>query len=183
MAQDQPIEAMTKIVDILTPLSSEDRSRVIRAALTLLGETNTSTEAGGDTKDSDASSLPQRARTWLKQNSLTKEELDQIFHFDNGVVEIIATHIAGKNKKEQTHNAYILTGIGQLLLIGTSTFDDKSARNLCESAGCYDSANHASYIKDRGNVFTGSKDKGWMLTAPGLKRGAEIIKDMNKLNS
>jgi hypothetical protein len=36
------------------------------------------------------------------------------------------------------------------------------------------------HIKERGNEFTGTKEKGWSLTAPGLKRGAALVKEMTK---
>jgi hypothetical protein len=95
------------------------------------------------------------------------------------VIDVIAA-LPGRNKKEQTYTAYIITGIGQLLLNGIASFDDKVARALCERSGCYDSANHSAHLRDRGNEFTGTKEKGWTLTAPGLSRGAQIIKDMNR---
>lgn len=59
-----------------------------------------------------------------------------------------------------------------------SSFDDKSARAQCQSSGCYDHTNHATYMKDKGNDLAGSKDKGWSLTNPGLKAGAMLVKQI-----
>ncbi len=118
----------------------------------------------------------------MKQNSISTEQLQQVFHRGDGTVEVIAAQLPGRNKKDQTYSAYLLTGVGQLLLNGNPAFDDKAARALCETAGCYDPNNHSTILKDRGNEFTGSKDRGWTLTAPGMKRAADLIKDASKLN-
>lgn len=177
------IDALSKVVEILTPFHSEERVRIFQAAMVMLGEAPTiksdTPEAPGVTMEG----MGARARAWLRQNSITPEQLEQVFHIADGDIEVIAPQLLGRNKKEQMYVAYILTGVGQLLRSDAPSFDDKSARALCERSGCYDSANHASHLKDRGNEFTGSKDKGWTLTAPGLKRGADIIKDISKLNS
>jgi hypothetical protein len=184
MAKNKPIDAMTKIVSILTALPSEERVRVVRAAMVMLGETqSTETVAGGIESETTAGGLTTispRARAWMKQNGVVADELQQVFHMTESGADVIAAHIPGKNKKEQTYNAYILTGIAQLLATGNPSFQDKPARALCESSGCYDSANHSSHLRNRGNEFTGTKDKGWTLTAPGLKRGADVIKELNK---
>jgi len=178
-----PIDAMTKLVEVLKPLSSEDRVRAIRAAMILLGDVQSGvtlvTGAGEDAKEQggEFGALPPRARTWMKQNRVSAAQLQQVFHMGEEGVEVIAG-VPGKNKKEQTYNAYILAGLGQLLLTGNAMFQDKSARALCESSGCYDSANHSVHLKNRGNEFTGTKDKGWTLTGPGLLRAAEIVKEL-----
>jgi hypothetical protein len=171
------MDALTKVVEALTPLASEERTRVIRAAMALLGESST---AHADVEEPTGSieGLSPRARVWMKQNSITPVQLQQVFHISDGVAEVIAPQLPGRNKKEQTHNAYIITGISQLLINGGASFDDRAARALCERCGCYDSANHSANLRDRGNEFTGSKEKGWTLTAPGLRRAAEIIKEM-----
>lgn len=185
MAKSKPSEIVGKIVDLLTPLSSDDRSRVIAASLTLLGETLPKGIKGGDREDGDASggegtsiSASGKTRTWQKQNSISAEQLGQVFHSADGKTDIIASEMPGKNKKEKTLNAYVLTGIAQLLNGGEPKFSDKDARALCTSAGCYDSANHSSSLKDKGNWFTGTKEKGWTLTAPGLKHGATLVKNL-----
>jgi len=131
-------------------------------------------------EDTDASAISARAHIWMKQYSISTEELQQVFQLAAGSAEVIAGEIPGKNKKEKTYNAYVLTGIAGLISTGNASFDDKAARGLCERFGCYDQANHSSTIKDRGNEFTGTKDAGWALTAPGLKRGAALVKDMTK---
>jgi hypothetical protein len=95
-------------------------------------------------------------------------------------VNVLGGSIPGKSSKQQTISAYILKGVAQLLATGEPTFDDKSARKLCEDLGCYSVANHALYMNSMGNSITGSKDKGWKLTAPGLKKGADLIKEMTK---
>jgi hypothetical protein len=170
-----------KIVDILTPLTSEERQRVISASLMLLGETSVKSASGGKGDGGEeVNGLPDRARAWAKQNNLSLEDLQQSFHISDGKADVIAADIPGKNKKERTYNAYILAGIATLLSSGYPYFDDKTARALCETSGCYDSANHATYLKGKGNEFTGTKDKGWTLTAPGLKRGASLVKELSK---
>jgi hypothetical protein len=127
--------------------------------------------------DAELGTLSPRARSWMSQHGVSAVELQQIFHVADGEVEVIAT-VPGRNKKNQTYNAYVLTGLSQFLATGTPAFTDKAARALCEASGCYDRANHAVHMKEKGNEFTGSKDKGWTLTAPGLKRAAELIKEL-----
>ena len=106
------------------------------------------------------------------------QQLSQVFHVTDEKADVIASDMPGKNKKDQALNAYVLAGIAQLLSTGEPTFTDKEARALCTSAGCYDQNNHSATLKDKGNWFTGTKEKGWTLTAPGLKHGATLIKSL-----
>ncbi len=190
MTNKKTTEIVTEIVELLTPIDSAERARVIQASLTLLGEafpvgSSPSSAVGGGSSTTEGdrdgtATLPARAGAWMKQNGISLEELQQVFHLENGGAEVIAGDIPGKNKKDKTYSAYILTGLSKLLSSGSPTFDDKAARALCQSSGCYDKANHSVHIKERGNEFTGTKEKGWSLTAPGLKRAAALIKEMTK---
>jgi hypothetical protein len=180
----------TKVVRLLTGLDSEGRHKVIQASLTLLGETalglgrgrDGERGNGGDTGKGGAAlpGLSAKASAWIKQNGLTTAELEQVFDIDGGNVSMIAGSAPGKSGKDQTIAVYILRGVTQLLATGDPTFDDKSARKLCEDLGCYDSNNHSVYMRAIGNNLAGSKDKGWKLTAPGMKKGADLIKEMTK---
>jgi hypothetical protein len=73
------------------------------------------------------------------------------------IAEVSASHIPGKNKKEQTINAYILTGIAKLITTGNTNFSDNESRDLCVRSGCYDSGNHATTMKNKGNYPGASK--------------------------
>lgn len=186
MTNRKTTEVVAQIVELLTPLDSEERRRVIKASMVLLGEGgvavagSSNEDAGSSRSDTEENSvISARGRVWMKQNNVSEDELQQVFHLNNGDADVIA-EIPGKNKKEQTYNAYVLTGLAKLLSIGNAVFDDKAARGLCESAGCYDQANHSVTIKQRGNEFTGSKEKGWSLTAPGLKRAGMLVKEITK---
>jgi len=177
MTKTKSSDIVGKIVDLLTPLSSEERGRVVSASLTLLGET---TIAGTTNKDEDGGTVTTsgKAKTWQKQNSITANQLNQVFHNGDGKTDVIVGEMPGKNKKEKTLNAYVLTGIAQLLISGEAKFTDKEARALCSGVGCYDSPNHATTLKAKGNWFTGTKEKGWALTAPGLKHAASLVKNL-----
>jgi len=184
MTKKTVTDVVSAIVEELTPLSSEERQRVIQASMTLLGEHFANAGKGGGAQthtsgDANDNHLPHRARTWMQQNGLTNDDLHQVFHLSGEGVEVIAAGIPGKGRSEQVRNAYLLSGAARLLASGEPTFDDKAARALCESLGCYDSTNHAKYLKERGNEFTGSKDGGWTLTAPGLKRAAALVKELS----
>lgn len=164
------------IVEELTPLNSEERRRAVHAAMTLLGEETTKqpTASLAENEVEGSEALPLRVRTWMRQNDLSMEDLQQVFHIENGSIEIIA-EIPGRSNREKVRNAYILTGISSLLSTGEQRFDDAAARGLCEKFGIYDSTNHSKYMKD-GNEFTGSRERGWTVTIPGLRAAAQIIK-------
>jgi hypothetical protein len=118
----------------------------------------------------------------MNQNDVSLSDLEQVFHIQNGSVEFIAAHMPGSSDKDKTLNAYVIAGIAKLIESGNPGFDDKTARELCSTLGCLDTTNHAKYLNKKGNEFAGSKEKGWTLTAPGLKRGAALVKEMTKEN-
>ncbi len=192
MTDNSNIEALTVVVNALTPLDSLDRVRVIDAALALLGEKKSSREIvdsdpklnGQDVLSDGTDSVVRtpKAKAWMRQFSISEPELENVFHFNGEGGEFISPTLPGKSKKDQTYNAYVMAGISQLLHTGNTNFDDKLARVICEKVGCYDQANHATHIKNRGNEFAGDKDKGWNLTGPGLKLGAALIKEINKIH-
>lgn len=174
-------DVMTKVVELLLPLASEEREKVIKASLALLGENAEITQDKGK-KDKRIEEISEefnsKVKAWMRQNNITSEILEQVFQIDNGNVEVIASQVPGKNGKDKTINAYVLEGVCQLLASGDAKFTDKSARDLCRHLGCYNSANHSAYMQAKGNALSGSKEKGWSLTAPGLRNAAELIKDI-----
>lgn len=177
---ERTMSAIEGVVRILAPLQSDERQRVIQGALVILRETSglesssftQNLEMGADTN------LPSRARLWMKQNNLTGDQLSHVFDVSEGAATVLASGLTGKNNSEKTIKAYMLAGVAGLLSTGDPVFDDKVARSLCETLGCYDRTNHSKYMKDKGNNFIGDKDKGWKLTAPGLKSAATIVKDL-----
>ena len=183
-------KATTDMVKLLDPFSSEERQKIIHASMMLLGEKEVASVTGGGAdhggvkeersagEDGGGGELSARAAAWVRQNALTKDQLDHVFDIDGGAVTLIADKIPGKSLKDKTIAIYVLQGIVQLLATGEPTFDDNSARKLCADHGCYNATNHASYLKDIGNLITGSKNGGWKATTPGLKKGAEYVKEM-----
>jgi hypothetical protein len=173
-------EIASKLFDLLEPLGSDERKRVVQAAFTLLGDAPSDFLKPVDHEEHHsekaADSLPPRAKSWAKQNGVSYGQLEQVFQIEGQDVEIIGSDVPGNNSKDKTHGAYVLAGIAALLANGEPKFDDEAGRSLCKSLGCFNEANHSAYMKDKGNDISGSKEKGWALTAPGLKRGATIIK-------
>jgi len=174
-------EALTAIINALTPLSSDERRRTVGAAMLFLGETtqiehHVAADGAGDDSVADDGSYSAHIVKWMRQNGVSAEELDQVFHFnDDGTFDLL--HTPGKSKKEQTLNTYILTGLGKYLATQERGFDDATARAFCETIGCYDQANHAAHIKGKGPEFTGDKNKGYSLTNPGVRRGVALVKE------
>ena len=174
------MSAIELIVKALGPLDSMERHRAIEASLVVLGE-KSANPATSDRKVDQADEqigLPSRAQQWMRQGGLTADQLEQVFELSNGAVTVIAPEMTGKNNAEKTIKAYVLTGIAAFLSSGTPDFNDKAARQLCETLGCYDRSNHTRYLNEKANNFTGSKEKGWKLTAPGLKYGYTIVKEL-----
>src|SRR5688572_11833212 len=116
-----------------------------------------------------------KAVPWLRKNAISREQLDHIFMIGDESIDVIAA-MPGKGKRQQTIQAYVICGLRSFLGSGDAAFSDKQARDLCVKTGCYDSPNHATYMKDFGNWISGRKDSGWRLTNPGLNEAARLVK-------
>jgi hypothetical protein len=189
-AVDPEIDAIGKVLAALEPLDSAGRDRVAKwisaklgmssfgvgskspAADNKAGNVNLTTSAHEGVEDG-ISNAP-KVVLWMKQNDLTEEALSEVFHVAGEQTAVLASEMPGKTDSERAMNAYLLTGAASFLASGSPTFADKVARELCSTTGCYDHTNHSKRIK--GKELMGSKDKGWTLTGPGLKKAANLIK-------
>lgn len=171
-----------EIIRQLSELEPDARQRTLAAAQAFFGVAHSPTVATqiscSDVSATDELAVPLKAATWMRQNALTREEVEKVFHISENSAEIIAPTIPGRSKKEQTFNCYKLLGVSKLLANGSTDFDDKEARELCESQGCYDAPNHATNFRNKGNDLAGSKEKGWTLTSPGLKSAGALVKEL-----
>ena len=175
-------EVVAAIVKELTPLGAEERRRVIQASLVLLGDTPVVAAAPTSEAEAEVANmgLSPRARAWIRQNGLSLEELQQTFHLEGNNCQLIVSEIPGKANRDRVRNAYLLAGAARLMVTGEPKFDDKVARDVCERFGFFDPTNHSKYVKG-GNELTGSKEKGWTLTAPGLKQAAQLIAELTRV--
>ncbi|MDD5586180.1 MAG: hypothetical protein PHY92_04385 [Alphaproteobacteria bacterium] len=183
MAKDTPSKVLADILSKLEPLSSEDRGRIMQAAFRFFAEKPEAVVKDHIVENievGEVGALPSQAQSWMKKNGLTAENIQQVFLIKGEDVEVIASKISGKNTQIKTLNCYLLAGLARLFSKGERSFEDKSARKLCEHFGCYDSTNHSKYMKEKGNVISGSKSKGWTLTGPGLVKGAELVKGLSQ---
>jgi hypothetical protein len=175
--------AMTKVIEVLSPLESEQRRRVIHAAFALLGEDAAfKSVAASSNKDSGGSDeeaiegISKAAATWLAKTKITKEQLEQYLHIEGSEVKVIALPGNATKRIDQVLHTYLIQGVAAYVATGDASFSDKDARELCQHFGCYDQTNHAKYIKEFGNRITGSKNSGWKLTAPGLAAAGDLLK-------
>lgn len=175
------VESTQKVFDVLEPLPSEDRKKVIQAVMTLLGDVvpdqpKKQLGALGDkTVSENYAGVSAQAQSWLKKNNLSLETLEQYLHIDNGKAEVIELPPGAKSATEKTKACYLMAGLAAFFSTGDASFSDADARELCNHFGCYDQTNHSKYVKQLGNAVTGNKGSGFKLTAPGLTQIAKHL--------
>jgi hypothetical protein len=171
------VAAVPKLVQLLEPLTPDERQRAISAAMILFGQS--APVQSGNQSVSELHEVGEgicaKAANWMKKNAITREQLDHVFSIEGDTIDVIAARMPESGKRKQTTQAYVLCGVRSFLRNGDLNFSDADARDLCIKVGCYDSPNHATYTTGFGNLITGSKDSGWRLTNPGLRVGAQII--------
>lgn len=180
----------TAVFSELSKLEGEDRKRALLGALAMLGEpvpaspgegVRAGVGGGGGAQDHapDTSDYPAKAKIWMRQHSVTTDQLGHLFHNEGGTFELIAASVPGNSKGKQMMAVYLLKGIAGLLGSGEAKIIDKDARTAAENLGCYDQPNHSNNFKqNRQNYLGGSKNDGWTLTGPGQKAAADLIKSM-----
>ena len=179
---------LVELIEVLRKVPIGHRVPSVEAALTYL---NTPWTAGGSTGRLSAvsdSSVPaltagdtelaRRAQIWLSQNNLKIGDLASVFHGTGSGYELIVHQLPGTTNKERVQHCYVLCGVRALLNTGEPRFADEEARRVCRDLGCYDSTNHAYYVKAVGNLMVGSKSTGFELTQPGLRAAAALARAM-----
>lgn len=178
-------EVVRGVYDLLEPLESEDRKKVVGSVMTLFGDETPAISKGeaqvGGEFDG-AARFGSKAKRWMKQNEISEIAIEDVFHGEGNEVEVIASDIPGRGKRGKTHNCYLLTGIRLLLATDEATFSENEAVALCRNMGCHDRANHAKSRSELGNIVAGSKSSGFKLPAPGLRAAATLIKSMSTTN-
>ncbi len=160
--------ALNAIVDALIPLQSLDRKRAVLGALHFLnedwvplphkGESPGSLGPAGEKGDTNGP-FPSAAHAWMAKNELVADEVEQVFAFDAGKINIIAD-LPGKSKRENTILIYILMGVGTYLQTGERRFSDEAAREACIQHNAYDLNNHSVTMKELKSELTGDKKEG-----------------------
>jgi len=178
------VEAAAKLVQILLPLTPDERKRAIAASMLLLGQPMdeavqkpTQQRSLEDLPPSSEGISP-KAFGWMRKNGITREQLDHVFSIEQDSIEVIAAKMPGDSKRQQTVEAYVICGLKAFLQTGEPTFGDKDARVICSKVGCYDIGNHSNYVNALGNLASGSREIGWKLSNPGLVRAADIVKTL-----
>ena len=178
------VGVVPKLVQLLEPLSADERQRAISAVMVIFGEPNVNAPGVDPQKGVHeilrdvGEGVSAKASSWMQKNALTREQMDHVFSIESESIEVIAAKMPETGKRKQTVQAYVLCGISSFLTNGDPTFNDAEARELCIKVGCYDGPNHSNYTTGFGNLVTGSKDSGWKLTNPGLSAGAQLIKQL-----
>jgi hypothetical protein len=166
----------SQIYGLLRLLEKEERKLALAGAVAMLGDTSLLGKSKEDTgAEEGAGEHGPKAALWIKQNGITSDQIANAFSDGEFIADL-----PGTSKANRTENAYVLCGIGQLLKTGEPKFNDNVARELCKTHKCFDLANHSSNVKEARQWFNGSKQAGWTLTHPGLKRGADLVKQIAK---
>ncbi len=173
-----PGDVVAEIDRLLAPLSADERTRALAAVSALHGAAPPGAPAAVAPAAPVPAGTPNAAvSAWMKMNGLDHAMVAAVFHVDDGAAEVIGG-IAGATEKERTINTYLLAGVCALLGSGAPKFAEADAVKLCKHLGCHNRGNHANYRGAAGKALVGSREKGWTLTAPGLRRAAELVKEM-----
>ena len=174
-------EVARQVFDLLDPLNSDDRLRVIRGVLALFGEpaqvpaatVGVSSSVG---TASVVSRFGPKAARWMQQSQISEARINDVFHVEDGA-EVILPEMAGESKRSKTINCYLICGVRGLLVRDDPTFSEAEVVALCKRYKCHDSANHAAYRNSAQQYFSGDKSR-FVLSAPGLKAAAALLTEL-----
>lgn len=189
--------SITKIAgqmyELLEPLSSEDRQKCIKATLVFLGEEIAAGSKQAPVQKAESTvngshrqvvdvrrDLGEKLRRWMVKHQIEQSFLDNLFHIEDEVVELIADSVPGRSKKDKTINCYLLVGIKNLIQNDEAKFQDKEALEFCQRTLSYDKNNHTTHRQALSSRASGDRSSGFSLTVPGLRDAAKLVKEMSE---
>ncbi|MGO8732738.1 MAG: hypothetical protein ACLQVM_08085 [Terriglobia bacterium] len=164
--------------DFASPAS--ERSMVERSPDTQRqGEPEPAAPSGGASADSSAGISPV-AQKWSTRNGLNEAQLGTVFSLGGDEIDLIAESVPGKSKRNRMHSVILLKGVAAYLASGAARVSHQQIKETCLHYDAYDSANFAAHLKKFGAEVSGSKESGYTLTARGLARATNLVKQMTQ---
>jgi len=121
--------------------------------------------------------IPKSALAFFAQNGISDEEWTRVYHFDGSEYQIIVNDLKEKGKTGRQFNLALLLGVKNMLETGSPDIPKGILIDMCKHYASHDSANFSSIMKKQKNIFL-AQGKNWVLTIPGQKKAAELIKNL-----
>src|SRR5690242_2949247 len=90
------LEAVPKLVEVLSPLSLEDRQRAISATMVLFGHSVPIATIHSPKAAAHVEQIPSedgvsaKASLWMKKYGITRQQLDHVFSIEADSIDVIA---------------------------------------------------------------------------------------------
>lgn len=178
--------SLQQIVNLLEGEEPGERHKILRAVRSYFEgeEEGGPAESGPGGKKLPSETLssanPNAFTAWARRHSITQDQLDEVFETHAGKTSVIADTLPGDSDRANTISCYLLEGLRAFLETGAPSVTESGAIALCKQLGCFNKTNHGTYRKAVGKSLGGDKKAGWRLTAPGLKAGAALVKEMTQ---
>lgn len=199
---DPEIAAMSTVIDALKDLDQAAQQRVINYAITRLTldapqvdqfqSTNNagrkletpppdSNEASGTATpppDDGLQGINPVARKWMTRNDLAADRLSKLFSLGIDEIDLVASKVPGKNKKDRMRSVILLKAVASYLGGGAARVTHEEVKEACLHYNAFDTDNFANYLKKMAAEVGGTKEAGYTLTARGLTNATELVKSI-----
>ena len=198
---DPEIAAISIVHNALSGLQPDAQARVlayVSGKLALPAVNHAGTEDGKDSSPSivdkapptpshsesepseacDLNGISPIARKWMTRNAISVSQLDPVFSLGADEIDLVATEIPGKNKKERLHSVFLLKGIAAYLATGAPRLSHEQMKAAALHYDAYDAANFAAYFRSMTGEISGEKSTGYTLNPRGITSATAMFKSM-----
>jgi len=120
---------------------------------------------------------PPQFELFCKQHHITRDQLAQVYHFEDDKCNIIVKSLGVAAKSKKQGQLALLIGVQSLYSTGKPLVPKDNLIEACKNYDGHDASNFASNMKSRKNLFV-PHDKDWTLTKPGLEEAAKLIREL-----
>ncbi len=198
---DTEVAAMSAVINAIQSLEPDAQRRVINYAIQRFKLQSASLDTPHDPPADQVVDEPQRrllrdepprdqkaneedgldgvsavARKWMSRSGLTPDAISRLFSLGIDEIDLVATKVPGKNKKDRMRSVVLLKGVASYLGGGAARVTHEQLKETCLHYDAYDSSNFATYLKEMSAEVGGTKEAGYTLTARGLTGATELIK-------
>lgn len=126
----------------------------------------------------DVATLPMRVKAFMKKHEVTGQQVEKLFHIEDGQYMPIWSLKATKFSKAQVQIA-LLQSLQRGLTSGEFSFDRNEVKTGCKERGSYSEGNFKANFQNNRKYFSGLDKDGFVsLTDEGMKALAKTVTDL-----